>query len=263
MNQEQVKEKLLQLNRNVEDFSLLFSGKKSRKVHGHYKSESREIIIHNRNFNDDNPLIYTAIHEFAHHIHFTGSALPISSRAHTKEFWGIFHFLLYNAEEKGVYVNIFETNKEFIELTGEIKNNYLSKNGELMKELGRLLIKAIKLCTEHSIIFNDYIDRGLMLSKATANTLIKIHTLNITPEVGFDNMKLLSRIKDSNEREEIEKALIDGDTADMIEGRLSKRSRPQNSIELLENEKNRILRTIENLNKKLETINEKINYLKT
>ena len=152
MNQEQVKEKLLQLNRNAEDFSLLFSGKKSRKVNGLYKPESREIIIHNRNFNDDNPLIYTAIHEFAHHIHFTGAAVPISSRAHTKEFWGIFHSLLYKAEEKGVYINIFEKNKDFIELTGEIKNNYLSKNGELMKDLGRLLIKAIKLCEEHSII---------------------------------------------------------------------------------------------------------------
>ena len=76
-------------------------------------------------------------------------------------------------------------------------------------------------------------------------------------------MKLLSRIKDRNEREEIEKAFIDGDTADMIEARLSKRSRPKNSIELLKNEKHRILRTIENLNKKLKIINEKINYLKT
>jgi hypothetical protein len=132
-----------------------------------------------------------------------------------------------------------------------------------MKDLGRLLIKAIKLCEEHSIIFNDYIDRGLKLSKATANTLIKIHTMDITPEVGFDNMKLLSRIKNRNEREEIEKALIHGDTADMIEVRLSNRSRPQSSIELLENEKNRILRTIETLNKKLKIIKEKIDYLKS
>jgi hypothetical protein len=38
MNQEQVKEKLFQLNKNVEDFSLLFSGKKSRKVNGLYKA---------------------------------------------------------------------------------------------------------------------------------------------------------------------------------------------------------------------------------
>jgi hypothetical protein len=263
MNQEQVKEKLLKLNRNIEDFSLIFSGKKSRKVNGLYKPETREIIIHNRNFSSDNPLIYTAIHEFAHHIHFTGSPVPISSRAHTKEFWGIFHSLLFNAEEQGIYTNIFETNEEFIELTREIKNNYLSKNGELMKDLGRLLIRAISLCEKHGIIFNDYIDRGLKLSKSTANTLIKIHTMDITPEIGFDNMKVLSQIKDPKEREEIEKAFVEGETADMIEVRLSKKSRPDDSIELLEKEKKRIIRTIESLNKKLAIITAKINSLKS
>jgi hypothetical protein len=262
MNQEQVREKLLQLDGNVEDFSLLFSGKKSRKVNGLYKPESREIIIHNRNFSDDNPLMYTAIHEFAHHIHFTGSPVPVSSRSHTKEFWGIFHSLLFKAEQKALYTNIFETDEEFIELTREIKNNYLSKNGELMKDLGRLLIRAIGLCEKHGIIFNDYIDRGLKLSKSTANTLIRIQTMDITPEIGFDNMKVLSRIKDPEERRDLEKAFIEGETADMIKARLLKRSRPENSLELLENEKRRIVRTIENLRKRLTVITSKIESLK-
>ena len=46
MNQTQVKELLLQLKEDVEEFSVIFSGKKSKKVDGLYKPDSREIIIH-------------------------------------------------------------------------------------------------------------------------------------------------------------------------------------------------------------------------
>ena len=88
MNQDQVKSLLLRLDRDAEEFSVTFSGKKSKKVDGLYKPDGREIIIHNENFANDNALIYTAIHEFAHHLHFTGSAAPTSCRAHTEPFLG-------------------------------------------------------------------------------------------------------------------------------------------------------------------------------
>jgi hypothetical protein len=86
--------------------------------------------------------------------------------------------------------------------------------------------------------------------------------MDITPEIGFDNMKVLSRIKDPEERRDLEKAFIEGETADMIKARLLKRSRPENSLELLENEKRRIVRTIENLRKRLTVITSKIESLK-
>jgi Zn-dependent peptidase ImmA (M78 family) len=66
MNQDQVKEKLLKLHDCTEDFIVIFSGKKSKKVNGLYKPDKREIIIHNRNLDNDNLLLYTAIHELAH-----------------------------------------------------------------------------------------------------------------------------------------------------------------------------------------------------
>ena len=65
MNQDQVKEKLLQIDGEVADFSVVFSGKTSKKVDGLYHPEKQEIVIHNKNFEDDNALIYTAVHEFA------------------------------------------------------------------------------------------------------------------------------------------------------------------------------------------------------
>ena len=53
MNVDQLKEKLLMLEPNAGDFLLVFSGKTSKKVHGLYKPETKEIIIHNKNFNED------------------------------------------------------------------------------------------------------------------------------------------------------------------------------------------------------------------
>ena len=101
-------------------------GKKSRKVHGLYKPESREIIIHNRNFTNDNELLYTAIHEYAHHIQFTTSATPMSVRTHTTAFWNLFHTLLFEAEGKGIYTNPFEQIEELRDLTRRIREKFLA-----------------------------------------------------------------------------------------------------------------------------------------
>ena len=112
MNQDQVKNKLLKIEDSVGgsailDFTVVFSGKKSRKVNGLYKPDEREIILHNRNFDDDNLLMYTAIHEYAHHFHACARGGNLSPRAHTAEFWAILHGLLEKAEAKGIYNNVF------------------------------------------------------------------------------------------------------------------------------------------------------------
>src|SRR3989304_2714446 len=102
MNQDQIKEQLLTIKKNDVPFSVILSGKKSKKVNGLYKAERREIILHNKNFSSDNELMYTAIHEYAHHIQFTASPVPISIRIHTVRFWSLFHGLLNEAEAKGI-----------------------------------------------------------------------------------------------------------------------------------------------------------------
>ena len=101
MNQDKVKQKLLAIEDAPLEFSLIFSGKKSKKVNGLYKPTSREIIIHNRNFQPDdtgqNLMLYTAIHEYAHHLHACAHGGKLSPRAHNSEFWAIFHELLEKA----------------------------------------------------------------------------------------------------------------------------------------------------------------------
>ncbi len=262
MNQDQVKNLLLKLNDSTEDFKVIFSGKTSKKVNGLYYPDKKEIIIHNKNFTEDNSIIYTAIHEFAHHVHFCNSSVPVSSRSHTNEFWNIFHNLLFKAEDLGLYKNIFETNEEFKKLTIQIKQNYLFKNAQIMKEAGKLLIKAFDLCRIHKVRFEDYIDRGLMLNRTTADTMIKIYSLDINPEIGFDNMKIASRIKDPDERKKIENDFLDGKTHDMVKAELSSTKKPKETIKILEAEKKRIERTIKKLEERLESIEEKINEIK-
>ncbi len=126
MNQDRVKEILSELGSNVDEFTVIFTGKESSKVDGLYNRETCEILIHNRNFKDDNSLIYTAIHEFAHHIQFTQVDPDRNSRAHTVSFWNTFHQLLDSAENKGHYVNIFNSDDKFLHLTKQIKDNYLT-----------------------------------------------------------------------------------------------------------------------------------------
>lgn len=261
MNQEQVKQKLLEIESNIEDFNLIFSGKTSRKVNGLYYPERKEIIIHNRNFDDDNLLIYTAIHEFAHHVHHARSVLPVPAKAHTNEFWIIFQKLLIDAENKGIYKNVFKANSDFIALTKEIRENYLSKNADLMKGFGKLLVKAIGLCQIHKVRFEDYVDRELLIARNSADTMVKIYSMNINPEVGFDNMKILSRVRDEGQRRMIEGEILGGKTQEMVKADISRNKKSGDSIDLLEREKKRIKRSIEKLQERLEQIDEKIKEL--
>ena len=262
MNQDQVKEKLLQLDRNAGEFAVIFSGKTSKKVDGLYYPDRKEIIIHNRNFTDDSQLIYTAIHEFAHHLHHARSAIPVSARAHTNRFWDIFHKLLFLAEEKKIYVNVFKKEKRFVELTKRIRSNYLVENGTLMKELGSLLEQADALCQEHNASFDDYVDRELLLHRTTARMLMKIHSMNISPKIGYENMKTVACIGDDAVRARAEEAFAGGMTPDMVKAEYASRNKSDETLTVLLEERDRVERSIGNLTKKLATIERRIKELK-
>jgi hypothetical protein len=260
VNSEQIKAKLLQIRNTDEYFEVVLSGKKSGKVNGLYKPETRELVLHNKNFQSDNELMYTAIHEYSHHLQFTASPVPISIRSHTGEFWSLFHGLLYDAERLGLYSNPFEAIHDFEELTRRIREKILAVNGELMKELGELLIQAQKLCEKHHTSFTDYLDRVLRIPRTSANTIIKTKLLDIDPRLGYENMKTLTRISDPDTRREAETALLQDMSPDMVKrfylpgGKL----KPTDPLEQLIAEKERLERQIKRLQLKLEEISQKL-----
>jgi hypothetical protein len=259
MNQDQVKERLLQLESEVEEFFVIFSGKTSKKAHGLYYPDTREIIIHNRNFHDDNSLMYTAIHEFAHHVHFTTSPVPVGNRAHTIEFRRILHELLNRAEEHEIYYSPFMHDPDFMGLTYRIRTQFLKENGQLMKDFGALLAEAQQLCERRNARFDDYVERVLSLSKSVANTLMRIHQTDVSPELGYENMKTVSAIRDPKERKSAEDAFKSGQSADMVKA-MTRHAKDQTEDPLaaLEKEKRRIERTIRSLETKLKTVEERL-----
>jgi hypothetical protein len=257
MNQDQVKEKLLQLRPDVAEFTLVFSGKASKKVNGLYHPETCEIIIHNKNFEDDNALMYTAIHEYAHHVH-RGAGGPVSQRAHTVEFRAIFHQLLEEAEAKGLYTNVVEKIDELRSLAEEIRARYVKTNGELMKDFGQTLMEAEKLCRKHNARFEDFIERALRLPKATASTLMKIKALDLPPDLGYENMKTLAGIRSNEVRAEATEAFLEGDTPDQIKQALASRpaetTRKTDPRKKLASEKKRIEKALAGLQERLAEI---------
>jgi len=263
MNQDQVKHKLLQLEKINVDFTVTFSGKRSKKVDGLYYPDRQEMIIHNKNFVDDNQLMYTAIHEYAHHLQFAKSTAPVTPRAHSNDFWNIFHSLLYKAEKLGIYENIFETNKEFKELTAILRNDYLLKNSSLMKEFGSLLAKGRELCAKYRVSFEDYLDRVLQLHRNEAKTIMKTYTMDINPKIGYENMKTVTRIRDDDLREEIQESFLDKHKSpDMIKAEINPKKEFDSRLSYLESEKERVERYLERLTQQLAKLENEIDNLK-
>jgi hypothetical protein len=258
MNQDQVKAKLLAIEDAPLEFSLIYSGKKSRKVNGLYKPETREIIIHNRNFSDDNLLLYTAIHEYAHHLHACSRGGTLSVRAHTSEFWAIFHGLLEKAEAKKIYRDVFSGSPELLELTETIRKKILFENGSLVKEMGKHLLRAHDLCTAVGVRFEDYVDRMLRIPRTAANMAVKMYQYDISPEVGADNMRFLAGIKDDENRRAAETALIKGKSPDMVKMADRGTSEDADPKLRLEKEKLRLERTIASLTRRLDEVNQEL-----
>ncbi len=261
MNQDQVKERLLSIDSGVEPFTLIFSGKTSKRVDGLYKPETREIIIHNKNMGDDDGIMYTAIHEFAHHIQFTRRGIPVSSRCHTKDFYSIFHSLLAAAEERGLYQNIFKTEKEFKELTEKLKNSFLRENGELMKEFGRNLVHAFDLCKKYRASFEDYVDRELNLGRTAAKSLMRVYARDIDPEIGYENMKFVASIPDADQRAKATEAFKVGKSQELVREEfktIQPPPRKETPLSRLTAERDRLNRTIKTLTQRLSELEKRI-----
>ena len=259
MNQDQVKELLLRIEQDVNEFSVIFSGKSSKKVNGLYHPNTHEIILHNKNFKSDNQLIYTAIHEFAHHVHATRSPLPVGPKPHTIEFRRIFHELLASAEELGIYRNIFRSHPDFIALTYRIRTRYLSAGGQLMKEFGQVLIEAQQLCERHHTRFEDYLQRTLCLETQTATSMIRMHTLDVRPDVGYENMQILASIGDRDRRYEAQQAFAEGKSRDAVRAMIrgAGDTKPDPAAQL-QKERRRIERTIASLQSKLDDLDRRL-----
>ena len=269
MTNERIKEILLEIQPCDIEFSVIQTGKESKRVNGFYKPDTHEIFIHNLNLKSDNMLVYTAIHEYTHHL-VTVERLAQNPAAncaggckvHTQEFWAKFGDLLAVAEQKGFYSIGWEENAELKALTEDIKVNYLEKNGELMKEFGKKLARAFDLCKEADVRYEDYIDRVLCLPRNAAKDIRKVSACDINPAIGFENMKIVANVKKKDDRAEVEKDFLDGgkspSTIRQMMKQKSASAREQDPKTKLEKEKSRLEKTIAQLTQRLEYVEESL-----
>ncbi|MDY3939277.1 MAG: hypothetical protein SOZ27_03220 [Spirochaetia bacterium] len=263
MNQDRIKELLIKVREPREEFSVIMTGKASKKVNGFYRYDERTIYLHNKNFKSDSDMIYTAIHEYTHHLQICENPQLSASgaRCHSRSFWALFHTLLDEAESKGVYTPLYRTDSELTAMAERLKNKYLKDNAAFMLEFGRELTKAYTLCTEKGVRFEDFADRCLGLPRTEAKTLIAVSSVPGTdPSLGWENLKTLTRIRDEEMLHQAEAAFREGKSSDFVkEEFLTKPARKvQTEEERLLEEKKRLERTISSLEKRLEEINRRL-----
>ena len=267
MTNEKIKEILLELEPCEIDFTVTQTGKESKRVNGFYKPDTHEIFLHNLNLKTDNMIIYTAIHEYTHHLvtiekQENDPSYGRACKVHTQEFWAKFGGLLAIAEQKGYYSIGWEDNPELKELTQDIKENYLAKNGQLMMDFGKKLAKAFDLCQMANIRYEDYIDRVLCLPRNTAKDLRKVAAVEVNPAIGFDNMKVVASVKKSDERQQVEQEFLQGGKSpSTVREMMKQKSAEARGVDpktKLEKEKSRLEKTIAQLTQRLEYVEESL-----
>jgi hypothetical protein len=270
MDNEKIKQILLDIQESKLDFTVIQTGKDSKRVNGLYKPDTHEILLHNKNFKTDNQLIYTAVHEYTHHliteetIAISGSHAPLNAKVHTQAFWARFNDLIAVAEKKGYYVIGIDASPELVKLTEEIRSNYLEKNGQLMQEFGRLLAKAHELCEQANIRYEDYVDRVLCLPRNSARDIAKLGVIPVNPALGYDNMKLVAAIKKPEDRNAAEQHLMNGTSPVTVREMMKRNSasaKADDPKSKLERERMRLEKTIAQLQQRLEYVEDALGTL--
>lgn len=203
INQESVKELLLKLETCDTDFKVIFSGKKSNKVNGLYKQDINEIVIHNKNFKNDNELIYTAIHEYSHHLMWCKYHKIGKVPKHNNEFWSIMYNLIDLAEEKNLYKKYPDESvkKEIQNLVSSAK-----KINEEIASLYKKLGETISEIRKQTSIIED-IKNGKTIYQAKQNIKPNNPKLVRKQEQLYTNQSSIAAEKVDKEKEAVTRGI--------------------------------------------------------
>ena len=254
MNNEQIKELLISLEDTDKDFSVTQSGKESKRINGLYKPESFEIIIHNKNFTTENQLIYTAIHEYTHHLiscKYKDKGEKLPARSHSTEFWAKFDDLLEIAVSKNLYKR--ERSESLSTLISEAKE--IDKEiVKLQKKLGLLLREIQMKSDEENVRYEDVITHDLNMTRTTAKKCVESNFVN--SDCGQSELETILKTNSKN-RMEVELSISNGKTINQAKHN-STQSKESNPIVKLSREKNRLEKTINQLQQRLEVVIEQL-----
>jgi hypothetical protein len=258
VNQKQVKELLQKLHQSTIDYTVIFSGRKSGRVNGLYKPDSLEIIIHNLNFVDgdgkqlEDKLMYTAIHELAHHILMTERGQK-SRRTHNQRFWETFNDLTDKAEAMGLYKTVIsEATQKLITEARDISRRI----AELQRKLGTVLLALNESCEKDGVRFEDMAERKAQISKETEKVCITAGRMGDLG-VGADIQEAAAKEKDEEKRAAIIEAGRKGKSVIQAKKAAVPPVERDETSSLIK-EKRRLERTIESLTRRLEELEQQI-----
>jgi hypothetical protein len=91
---------------------------------------------------------------------------------------------------------------------------------------------------------------------------MKIHSMGISPKIGYENMKTVAGIRDDSARAGAEEAFAGGMTPDMVKAEYASRNKSDETLAVLLEERDRVERSIDSLTKKLAKLERRIGELK-
>jgi hypothetical protein len=254
MNQEKVKELLGGLYGCKEDYRVIFSGRKNGKVNGLYKPDSREIVIHNLNFTVDDTLMYTAIHELAHHVMYTEYGFH-GARSHTGQFWATFHELLDKARAEGIYAARLDGETQAaLDEARQVSREIAG----LQRRLGRLLTKVHEGCEKQGLRAQDFIENEAQISQKTERKAIAAAALNLPENIGADIQEAVLGERDGGARAAMIAAAGEGMRVARVKQAAKGPPEKAGETEALETEKARLEKSIRSLTRRLFEVERRI-----
>jgi hypothetical protein len=250
LTNETIKESLLKLYPCKEDFTVVMSGKMSKKVNGLYVPETHEILLHNKNFTTDNALMYTAIHEFTHHVLLTEKGVK-TTKCHSGIFWSLFYDFIDVAIKSGIYTRErSEATQQLIEEAKQLQKELL----EVQKNLGNLLQKINKSCEENGERQEDVFESDLQLSRKKAKELMSMSASNT-----YFSDEVTMTVLTAKDVIEAKKAAAAGKTVEQVKAIAKRATAPDDDLESPESlarEKKRLECTITKLQDRLVQVEE-------
>ena len=196
MTNDEIKTELLRLSPCRTDFSVIMTGKKSSRVNGLYRPETHEILLHNRNFSSDNSLVYTAVHEYTHHLMNERNPEEQRKKPHGRDFWALDAELLDKACELGIYSR--KRSQRMEELLSRAREAD-RRIAELQVELGKTLSAIRSLCAEEDARYEDVVEHDLQMKRRTAETAVKtesaLRSLGAGAKFGQDVQGIIAKAR--------------------------------------------------------------------
>lgn len=253
MNEQEIKAALLQLEHSEKPFSVLFTGKLSKKAGSRYSLNDSQIILHNRTFTAPEQLFAAAIREYARHL--AGNSGPAVYRVHHDR-------LIAKARQSGAIT--IQTGG--IQAQVDACRELLAEHAKLERTIGQKLAELQRTCKASGIDFDIVTDHELKIARKTRKRCMEageLQQLELFDGITADQQAAISKAQ-TTQRADVAEKVREAPTAAAADA-VTKAKPPADpdSPIVLQKEIKRIEKTIASLLDKKTHIEERLEAMDT